>query len=418
MEADAVGEVGNVSIPPQTGQGIASPHESALPATTTEPTQVGGPTETTRKASSASLGYRHADGEESQEIPITGEQPAGAPAPPPFPEGWYFVASRQSVLAAKLTQKAWMGENIVIWSDKNGRVCVAEATCPHLGSDLGPATGGRVCDGRIVCPFHGFEFDATGQCVVTPFARPPRSARLRVFHTQEIVGLIFAWWGARGRPPQWHLPADPLEQIGWSDIKIQTTRFPGHPQETTENSVDLAHLRYVHGYGNVKRVEPVSVDGPYLLSRFDFRSTRAIARFATINFDLSANAHIFGMGYSFVDIHERSIGMDVRLWVLATPVDGTVIDLSLVSQVRELRSPKRWIAGLGFLPPMLRAPVMNKFIASQQLQDVFQDVVIWSHKRYLSHPRLCRSDGEITTFRAYCSQFYPSDVRDSEPPNP
>ena len=142
--------------------------------------------------------------------------------------------------------------------------------------------------------------------------------------------------------------------------------------------MDLAHLRYVHGYDNVKRIEPVSVDGTYLQSRFDFRSTRAIARFATLNFDLSANAHIFGLGYSFVDIHERSIGMDVRLWVLATPVDGTLIDLSLVSQVRELRSPRRWIAGLGFLPQRLRAPVMNRFIASQQLQDVFQDVVIWS----------------------------------------
>ena len=180
----------------------------------------------------------------------------------------------------------------------------------------------------------------------------------------------------------------------------------------------MAHLRYVHGYGNVERAAPVSVDGAYLLSRFNFRSTRAIARFATINFDLSASAHIFGLGYSFVDIHERSIGMDVRLWVLATPVDGTLIDLSLVSQVRELRSPRRWIAGLGFLPTRLRAPVMNRFIASQQLQDVFQDVVIWSRKRYLSRPRLCRSDGEITTFRTYCRQFYPSDAGDSEPSNP
>ena len=31
-----------------------------------------------------------------------------------FPEGWYFVASRQAVLKAKLIQKTWMGENIVV----------------------------------------------------------------------------------------------------------------------------------------------------------------------------------------------------------------------------------------------------------------------------------------------------------------
>ena len=109
--------------------------------------------------------------------------------------------------------------------------------------------------------------------------------------------------------------------------------------------------------------------------------------------------------------------MDMRLWVLATPVDGTLIDLSMVSQVREIRNPRRWIAGLGFLPLRLRAPIMNKFIASQQYQDVQQDVVIWSRKRYLSRPRLCRSDGEIMAYRAYCAQFYP-DTNDSESPLP
>ena len=343
-------------------------------------------------------------------------EPAITPVPSLFPEGWYFVANRRAVLKAKLIQKSWMGVNVVVWSEENGRVCVAEAVCPHLGSDLGPAAGGRICDGRLVCPFHGFEFDTTGQCVATPFAAPPRSARLRVFETRVIHGLIFAWWGIEGREPQWHLPADP-DQVGWSDFAIQTLRFPGHPQETTENSVDLAHLRYVHGYDNVGGVEPVAVDGPLLKTGFDFRSSRRIAGIMTLNFDISAKARIYGLGYSFVEIHERSIGMDLRLWVLATPVDGTLIDLSLVSQVQEMRNPKRRIAGLGFLPQRMRAPLMNKFMSLQQKHDVLQDVVIWGRKHYLSQPRLCRSDGEMRAFRSYCAQFYPdpSNYRDSTP---
>ena len=67
-----------------------------------------------------------------------------------------------------------------------------------------------------------------------------------------------------------------------------------------------------------------------------------------------------------MDIRERSIGVDMRLWVLATPVDGIHIDMSLVSQVREIRNPKRWFAGLGFLPVGLRAPLFNKFVAAMQ----------------------------------------------------
>ena len=334
-------------------------------------------------------------------------EPPDAPLLPPFPEGWYFVASRRAIVKAGLLQKMWMGEDIVVWCGDDGRVCVAEATCPHLGSHLGSAAGGRVRGGRLVCPFHGFEYDATGQCVATPYAPPPRAARLRVFETQEVAGLIFGWWGIEGRAPQWHLPTDQAGQTGWSGLSIRTLRFPGHPQETTENSVDLGHLRYVHGYGSVNRSGEVSVDGPYLRSDFDFRRIRRVAGIVPFNFDVSSRIHIVGLGYSFVEIREHTIGMDLRLWVLATPVDGTLIDFSLVSQAREIRSPRRWITGLGFLPVKLRAPVMNWVIASQQEQDVRQDAIIWGRKRYRPLPRLSRSDGEIMAFRAYCAQFYP-----------
>ncbi len=119
--------------------------------------------------------------------------------------------------------------------------------------------------------------------MATPFADPPKTARLRVFETREIAGLIFAWCGIRGRPPQWTLPADTLEQAGWSSLCIRTIRFSGHPQDTTENSVDLGHLRYVHGYDSVERIGRISVDRPRLQSDFSFRRVRKIARIAVFS---------------------------------------------------------------------------------------------------------------------------------------
>ena len=95
---------------------------------------------------------------------------------PAFPEGWYFVASRKSILREKLIEKTWLGEEIVVWCDEAGRVCVADAVCPHLGSYLGPEVGGKVCNGRLVCPFHGFEYDATGNALPL---RTPRLPKLR-----------------------------------------------------------------------------------------------------------------------------------------------------------------------------------------------------------------------------------------------
>ena len=181
--------------------------------------------------------------------------------------------------------------------------------------------------------------------------------------------------------------------------------------------MDVGHLRYVHGYDSVSRAARVSVDGPYLKNPFDFKSVRKIAGIAGFTLDVSATAHIHGLGYSFVEVREQSIGMAMRLWVLATPADGTLVDLSLVSQVGEIRNPRRRVAGLGFLPVSLRAPIMNRFIAAFQWEGVLQDVIIWSRKENRSRPRLCRSDGEIVPFRAYCAQFYP-DPRDAEGPLP
>ena len=326
---------------------------------------------------------------------------------PPFPEGWYFVASRQEIEKAKLIEKTWMGKRIVAWRDDSGCVSVAESVCPRLGSALGPAAGGRVRDGSLVCPFHGYEFDVSGQCVATPYAPPPRTAKLRVFPVREVLGIVFAWWGIGGRPPGWSLHEDPPAGDDWCELAFQTLRFRGHPQETTENSVDMAHLRYVHGYGNVGRVGKVTVDGAYLLSSFDFRRTQTIAGVKDLTFDVSAQAHVFGLGYSFVEFRERSIGMDGRLWVLATPVDGALIELVLVSQFRRIRKPKRWIVGLRFLPPRLRTTMMNRLMLRFQRHDVMQDVEVWSRKRYRSRPSLCASDGEIGMYRRYCRQFYP-----------
>ncbi len=324
---------------------------------------------------------------------------------PSFPEGWYFVASRKEILEKKLIEKTWMGDKIVAWCDDEGHICVADAFCPHLGADLGPESGGIVRDGCLVCPFHGFEFDVGGKCVSTPFAPPPKTARLKLIETRVINGIVFAWWGIGGRPSQWDLPEDEEIEGKWSELSFRTLRFPGHPQETTENSVDLAHLRYVHGYDNVYRIEPLIIDGTYLKSSFHFVRAQKVAGI-NIKFDVNAKARVYGLGYSNVKIHEKSIDMHINFYVLATPVNGNEIDMVLASQVKQIRKPKRTIAGLGFLPLNLRATLMNKFILFMQKKDVLDDVHIWKNKRYVLQPRLCKSDGEIGRFRRYCKQFY------------
>ena len=326
---------------------------------------------------------------------------------PPFPEGWYLIATRETIERKKLIEKTWMGDEIVIWCDESGRICVAEAYCPHLGSHMGPSVGGRVRDGCLVCPFHGFTFDTTGQCVSTPNAPAPKAAKLKLYATREILGMVFAWWGVGGRPPQWDLPDEPPAGAKWSRVLNTTLRFRGHPQETTENSVDVEHLEYTHGYHDVEPTAELSVDGAYLKSCFNFKSAQRVAGLFEVVADVSAIVHVHGLGYSLVEFHEKKIGMRSRLWVLSTPVDGKFVELTLATQVREIRKPGQFITGLGFLPVRLRHRLMARLVLSEERRYVKQDVVIWDRKRYQSPPRLSRTDGPIGKYRLYCRQFYP-----------
>jgi nitrite reductase (NADH) small subunit len=48
----------------------------------------------------------------------------------------------------------------------DGAICVLDGTCPHEGGPLGEGT---IENGRVVCPWHGYSFDAhTGETEEDP----------------------------------------------------------------------------------------------------------------------------------------------------------------------------------------------------------------------------------------------------------
>ena len=322
-----------------------------------------------------------------------------------FPDGWYFVASRDALRKQTLIERTWLGQEIVAFCDDEGSVCVADAYCPHLGSHLGPETGGKVRNGCLVCPFHGFEYDVTGQCVATPNAPAPRNAKLKRFETQEINGMVFGWWSATGQPPFFALPTDICDEDGWTRVGLRRFRLTSRPEYIAENSVDLAHFSHIHGYSDVKQVAPVSVDGAHLRSAFEFTRDRSVLG-GTLRFRVSVVTNLHGLGYSAIELSEQTIPFRARFWVLATPLDGTDLELVLANQTKELDRLKRPVLGLGWLPKGLRARVTNYITLEAQVRDVEQDVPIWNRRTFGERPVLSSADGKIMLYRRYCSQFY------------
>ena len=75
-----------------------------------------------------------------------------------------------------------MGEKLVAWRDSGGKVTVMHDLCPHRGVAL---SAGEVHGDYIWCPFHGFEYDASGRCTVIP-ANGKATPAPKVFRVQTL----------------------------------------------------------------------------------------------------------------------------------------------------------------------------------------------------------------------------------------
>ena len=94
-----------------------------------------------------------------------------------------------------------LGETLVLFRDKSGRVGLLEDRCSHRGASL---CYGRVEERGIACPYHGWLYDTKGNCLETP--AEPRESRFhltvkqKAYPVQKLVGLHWAYLGPAPAP--------------------------------------------------------------------------------------------------------------------------------------------------------------------------------------------------------------------------
>ena len=321
-----------------------------------------------------------------------------------FPIGWYWVEFSENIKKGKLYSKQWMGRQTVYWRDDDGHVCLAKAICPHLGANLIPELGGKLRDGCLVCPFHGFSYNSKGECVNTPSGPLNTSVQLETYPTVETGGVTLAYWHPEQTEPDWFVPE--LESSGWSKLLYAGEVIKTHPQETSENGVDITHLPYVHGYSEVENVGSLHVDGRFLQNKF--KLTRQIGFNGKLNIRLNvlATVSMWGVGFSMIEPVMESAGLYIRQLALCTPIDEDTVNFVMAIQMKDIEKPNALFPGLGLIPkPILNAILLRLFFRVY-LADISQDFEIWENKNYLKYPRLTTSESIIIQFRRYCEQFY------------
>jgi len=158
---------------------------------------------------------------------------------------WHPVGCSELVGKKPVPVKV-LGEELVLYRGASGKPALIERRCAHRSLAL---DYGRVEGDCLRCPYHGWLYDADGQCREQP-AEPEGSGfkdkvKLKSYPVQEFSGIVFGYLGPAPAPV---LPLFDVLRMedGVKEVQVQNVHanFFNH----VENIVDISHLAWLHGY--------------------------------------------------------------------------------------------------------------------------------------------------------------------------
>jgi len=140
-----------------------------------------------------------------------------------------------------------MGQDLVVFRDEAGRLSLIDRDCPHRGADL---AYGRLENGGLRCPFHGWLFDVGGNCLEMP-GEPDgggvlcQRVKQKAYPVVERSGIIWGYLGTGEAPafPDFDCFIAPDSHV---------FAFKGHMDcnwlQALEVGIDPAHASFLHRF--------------------------------------------------------------------------------------------------------------------------------------------------------------------------
>ncbi len=138
-------------------------------------------------------------------------------------------------LGRKPVALKFLGRELVLFRTRAGALGVLPDCCPHRGMRL---SKGRVNDGRLVCPYHGWRFDPNGQ------GESPGSPRLQVctphFDVAEHEGMIWV------KDPEGTGVLPSLRHDGYQLLHLAYVPLRAPVESLMENFTEIEHTGTAH----------------------------------------------------------------------------------------------------------------------------------------------------------------------------
>jgi phthalate 4,5-dioxygenase len=171
----------------------------------------------------------------------------GTPMGDLFRRFWLPVALSKEVGQTQKgpTKVTVLGEKLIAFRNRDNTVGLVDARCPHRLANL---YWGRNEGDGLRCVYHGWKFDAQGNCLDQPAESDEtcfkEHVKLKAYPTREVGGAIWAYMGPADKQPAFPefeftiLPSD----HAYSSKRLQLCNW----LQNLEGEIDTAHVQQLH----------------------------------------------------------------------------------------------------------------------------------------------------------------------------
>jgi phenylpropionate dioxygenase-like ring-hydroxylating dioxygenase large terminal subunit len=162
---------------------------------------------------------------------------------------WYFALPSADLAPGKIKSRLLLGEPVLFARDQHGIAFALRDICPHRGI---PLSEGQMIGSEVECCYHGWRFDAAGQCTCIPSLLEDQDTDIsrisvRAYPVQEHAGCIWIYMaapGSRGAEPVVAPPA--LPEVAAVPAMVESLEFPCYVDHAVIGLMDPAHGPFVH----------------------------------------------------------------------------------------------------------------------------------------------------------------------------
>lgn len=163
---------------------------------------------------------------------------------------WYILALESEVPATEPIRRVLYDQAYVLFRDADGDVKALLDRCPHRGAQL---SKGKVNDGNLVCPYHGWNFNGEGRLTSVPSDGPNLSTeterKMKCLVAPPVAiqdGCVWIWPHESSATPS--LPSWRFPYAGEKHVKsyFMITDFDNETDHLVQNFMDVPHTVFVH----------------------------------------------------------------------------------------------------------------------------------------------------------------------------